>query len=321
MSNLKDASKHFYQLLALLERQHPADPKIGCADTPKREPYRFAYFPSLGFELNDCVQPNPSLLKCRPAHTQPVYFFQHFGLLGPNGALPTHLTEFAIDRIRHHDDHSWSDFLNLFHHRFFELLYRAWTQSKPYANQHQGRNVFFRCLFDLLGDDDLTIAPFQSSHHKHQEGVEKALSHSLGVKVKLKTLVGQWLSIPRDHRYGLSADRARLGRNITLGQRVWCVQSKVCIQVGPLSWGQYSSLQPQAKGLAQFQQRVTKLLGLELDWDYTLIVSGNELPDPLLSRGLQLGRSIWLGRKAHQTTAQVTRPQPPLQSLSTCSAS
>src|SRR5690606_41925613 len=37
-----------------------------------------------------------------------------FGLFGPNGALPLHLTELAYERRRHKDDATIVDFLNLF---------------------------------------------------------------------------------------------------------------------------------------------------------------------------------------------------------------
>ena len=40
-----------------------------------------------------------------------------FGLLGPNGPLPLHLTEYARDRLRNSDDPTMARFLDLFHHR------------------------------------------------------------------------------------------------------------------------------------------------------------------------------------------------------------
>ena len=41
-----------------------------------------------------------------------------FGLLGPNGPLPLHLTEYVRERLRHHADPTFARFLDLFHHRF-----------------------------------------------------------------------------------------------------------------------------------------------------------------------------------------------------------
>ena len=57
-----------------------------------------------------------------------------FGLLGPNGPLPLHLTEYARERLRHAGDPTLSRFLDLFHHRFLALFYRAWAQAQPTVN-------------------------------------------------------------------------------------------------------------------------------------------------------------------------------------------
>src|SRR5262249_52451180 len=56
------------------------------------------------------------------------------GLLGPQGALPLHTT---VDAKRWSDerDDSFARFLDLFHHRFLQLFFRAWADSRPVA-QH-----------------------------------------------------------------------------------------------------------------------------------------------------------------------------------------
>ena len=58
-----------------------------------------------------------------------------FGLLGPNGPMPIHITEYARDRLRHAGDPTLSRFLDLFHHRFLALFYRAWAQAQPHVNR------------------------------------------------------------------------------------------------------------------------------------------------------------------------------------------
>ena len=59
---------------------------------------------------------------------------QHgFGVFGPNGALPLHLTEVAYSREHQADDPAFSDFVNAFQHRFASLFYRAWAGADPSA--------------------------------------------------------------------------------------------------------------------------------------------------------------------------------------------
>ena len=54
-----------------------------------------------------------------------------FGLFGPDGPLPLHLTEYARDRSRNHRDPSLQRFADIFHHRALSLFYRAWANSRP----------------------------------------------------------------------------------------------------------------------------------------------------------------------------------------------
>ena len=53
----------------------------------------------------------------------------------PNGPLPIHFTEYARERLRMPDDPTLSRFLDLFHHRFLALFYRAWAQAQPHVNR------------------------------------------------------------------------------------------------------------------------------------------------------------------------------------------
>ena len=54
-----------------------------------------------------------------------------FGLFGPDGPLPLHLTEYARDRRRNHRDPTFERFADLFHHRALSLFYRAWANAQP----------------------------------------------------------------------------------------------------------------------------------------------------------------------------------------------
>jgi len=61
-------------------------------------------------------------------------FVNFMGMLGPNGPLPLHLTDFARDRERNHDDPTLARFLDLFNHRMVSLFYRAWAATQMTAN-------------------------------------------------------------------------------------------------------------------------------------------------------------------------------------------
>ncbi|MGV8763016.1 type VI secretion system baseplate subunit TssG, partial [Pseudomonas aeruginosa] len=53
-----------------------------------------------------------------------------FGLTGPNGPLPLHLTEYARERQRNVNDATFKRFMDVFHHRLLTLFYRAWAEAR-----------------------------------------------------------------------------------------------------------------------------------------------------------------------------------------------
>ncbi len=116
----------FFQALRRLECLSPESPRLGESGSPQEDPIRLGQEPSLAF--------SPSTLSgLRPgAGGRPPRLMVHFmGLLGPNGPLPLHITEFARDRLRNSDDPTFARFLDVFHHRMLSLFYRAWAVSQP----------------------------------------------------------------------------------------------------------------------------------------------------------------------------------------------
>ena len=66
-----------------------------------------------------------------------------FGLLGPNGPMPLHITEYVRERLRNAGDPTLSKFLDIFHHRFISLFYRAWAQAQPFVNHDRPKSDRF----------------------------------------------------------------------------------------------------------------------------------------------------------------------------------
>jgi type VI secretion system protein ImpH len=152
----------------------------------------------------------------RPAQGSPRLGVRFFGLLGPQGPMPLHVTEYVRERLRQHGDPTLTHFLDLFHHRLLTLFYNAWAQAQPTVH------------FDRPADDRYTAwlgsssrpaaggqrraqrdIPGPSSRpavhpRRHPEALCKVLRQFFGVGVSLRTHVGQWLDIQ-------GADRSRLG--------------------------------------------------------------------------------------------------------------
>ena len=116
----------FYQAMRMLERVFDDAPGFGRSMRLSDDPVRLSQKPSLRFAPASLDEFSES--EKGDYHKLSVRFF---GLGGPNGALPLHLTEYVRDRIRHHDDHTLASFLDVFHHRMLSLFYRAWADAQP----------------------------------------------------------------------------------------------------------------------------------------------------------------------------------------------
>ena len=120
----------FYQTLRRLECLYDRQAALGTALRPVDEPVRLGQDPDLAFA------PAPlASLEFGKDGAPPRLQVRLFGLLGPNGPLPIHLTEYVRHRLRHASDPTLSRFLDLFHHRFLALFYRAWAQAQPHVNR------------------------------------------------------------------------------------------------------------------------------------------------------------------------------------------
>ena len=130
--------------LRLVERSHPASPRLGEARRPADDVVRCEQPPHLNFAPNDVATFAP-----KSGGRMRLEQFG-FGAFGPNGALPHHLTEYAFERRRHHDDATISDFVNLFQHRLITLFYRAWSASDPAASRSRPADAEFATVVGAL---------------------------------------------------------------------------------------------------------------------------------------------------------------------------
>ena len=115
----------FYALLRRVDVLRPDAPRTGEALRPRQEALRLGQAPELDFAAAPLQALQPQ------SGAPPRLTVRFFGLLGPQGPMPLHFTEFVRERLRHHDDATLAHFLDLFHHRMLSLFYRAWAQTQP----------------------------------------------------------------------------------------------------------------------------------------------------------------------------------------------
>lgn len=116
---------------------------------------------------------------------------------------------------------------------------------------------------------------------------------------------GQWLEIEPRNRTRLEDNRNnQLGFTTVVGERVWDIQSKFRLRLGPLDYGQFldflpdRSPFPERKALYLLAHLVRLFVGLALDFDAQLVLKRGEVPDCRLEGGSQfgarLGWNTWL---------------------------
>lgn len=322
----------FYQAVDLLERLPQAAPS-------HRQPsLRFQTPASTAFPTSeiDSVQPATG--------DEPARMVVSFmGLTGPSGVLPQHYTEQLIQLKRRlrgaakHALHAWYD---LFSNRFIGQIYRAWAGrriDRGIVNGDANRlepDRFTNSLHSLAGvgapslrdrlqvrdkTEEWTIdrisdqalarhAGVLSRRQRPAAQIEAVLTDYFQAPIKLLPFQGQWLSLEDADRtrVGLRGQSNQLGVDAVLGGRVWDLQSRVRLRVGPLSRERFeqflpdTSTGPQRRRFQLLCQMTRLLLGPCIDLDVQLVLEQSSVPrlQSLSASGHRLGWDAWLTSEA-----------------------
>lgn len=296
----------FYQAMRRLEAAWPGRPRFGRSSRPAQDPLRLAQEPSVIFAPS-------TLAGWEPAKDErPTRLLVHFfGLFGPDGPLPLHLTEYARDRRRNHRDPTFQRFADIFHHRALSLFYRAWANARPtvsFDRPEDDRFALYTGALIGLGMDslrnrdampDLTKLHFAghlANQTRHAEGLGSILSAFFHMPVRIECFIGTWLTLPAADRtrLGSSPRTASLARTALLGERSWTRQHKFRVVFGPLSLEEYLRLLPGGLSFHRLVPIVRNYAGDTLIWDVNLILRRDEVPPTELGRTGRLGWTTWL---------------------------
>lgn len=299
----------FFQAMRRLEAVHrdSADrPRFGEGLRPADEPLRLGQEPSLSFPASSLAGLASS------AEGPPRLLVNFFGLLGPNGPLPLHLTEYTRDRQRNADDPTMARFFDLFHHRMLMFFYRAWAAGQPTVSRDLPATDRFELYVGALvalglaslrhrdAFPDLAKLHFAgrlAPHHRNAEGLEAMVGDFFDVPARIQSFMGEWIDLPADRRWRLGADTGvgRLGMSSMLGARTWTRQQKFRLVVGPLGRAKFQSLLPGGSALPKLAAMVRTYVGDEMHWDLRLILE-EKVEEPFRLGQSRLSWTAWLGK-------------------------
>lgn len=307
----------FFQLVRLLERTAAADQRtaVGSDTAPEHEFARFSVHPGLSHPAGEVTRVTSH--KDGP----PGIEVSFMGLTGPNGVLPDHYTSLILNRIRANDS-TLREFLDLFHHRVLSMFYRASGKYRfafGYRTSREDGHTddFTFALRSLTGQGTdglsnrsaadpavLQFAGLFSRSVRSAESLRAVLATYFELPIRILQFTGQWLRLSADQQTQLRIEPGqfnRLGQDTVIGERVFDVQSRFSVLVGPVDQNTFRRFLPDRSDLKDLCQLVRRFVGTEFDFDVRFVLPPDQVPGTTLGghsdHGSRLGWNTWLSSR------------------------
>lgn len=162
----------------------------------------------------------------------------------------------------------------------------------------------------------LRYAGLLSQRPRSAANLEALLTDYFLVPAEVQQFQGQWLELEDSDQSQLGSNEptAMLGTGAIVGPRVWNVQGKFRVRLGPLSYEQFCAFFPDRaptksrKAFFLLSQIVRLFVGPEFDFDIQLTLRREEVPPTRLAAddeiGPRLGWNTWLCNSAPAEDAE-----------------
>ena len=299
----------FFQAVRLIERMRPDAARVGHQGPVAREAIRFRPALNFGFAPSDVE----SIAEVGEGFEITTTFLGLYGAVSP---LPNYFTEQLLEQ---EEESLLREFVDLFHHRLISLFYRAWEKYR-FASGFApgGRDLVSRRLLGLLAIDPdrlpaghrvpairlLGLAGVLTQVPHSAASIRAAVAeHFEGVPVGLESFIGRWTAVPDDQRARLGAANARLGRDLTVGDRVFDRGCTFRVALGPLGLDDFLSFLPGGPRIQELREIVDLVNGDGLDYEVELSLRAEETPPVRLGvEPARLGWCSWLGKPERSDT-------------------
>jgi type VI secretion system protein ImpH len=292
----------YFSLLRHLERTFKDQPRIGDSAAAREEFVRFGQDPFMEFPASNVARVDHDEEKTLKV------FVRHLGLLGPQGALPLATTEEAYHYALAEDD-AFPRFLDLFNHRFIQLFFRAWADSRPIV-QHDRPDAdrFVAYLGSAIGIGSrpyrnldsvpdaakLSFAGLLGAQAKSASRLAAAIRGIFKVKAEVEEFVGSRLVIETSEWTVLGRGYNVLGEDALLGRSIFSVQDKIRIRIFSENLAQYVRFLPTGDLCEPLADLVFFYNGEQLDYDVELAIPAGAAEPVRLGRFGQLGWTTWM---------------------------
>jgi type VI secretion system protein ImpH len=302
----------FFELLRRLETKGV---RFGRAGGPDLEPARLGQRVRLNFATQDVARFVPGV-DGGPAKVD----VEVIGLLGPEGAMPLHMTRWIMARLSDRwfsggqdtetSDTTFLDFCNMLQHRMLALYWRGWADARPEVQIEMGSGGRLQAMLNAMAgvglpgvaavsavssDSGLAVR-FATSLASAVNGTERLtryLADLLDAPVALVEFLGHWLDIPAPLQTRLGQQHAGLGTGAVIGARTFQRQTRAELRVGPLSLAMYQRLLADKTLRSDLRRAIRFVAGEDIQFDLRLVLARDAIPDPRLGQ-CRLGRTTWV---------------------------
>lgn len=302
----------FYKAVELLEKFAPGKKKMGQTLEPDKEPVRFSVKPGFAFPASDIAG-----LKEKKGDGHSKMEVAFMGLIGPSGLLPNWYNELAIERAKA-KDHTFVEFLNIFHHRLITLFYLAWKKQRFPENYQPGAgDRLSRYILSLAGlgtsgmvgmlglpRESLTFySGLLSLPVASAASIEAAIEYFSGADTHVDQFVQRNVPLEEDDCTRLGSANARLGSDAVCGTQVKECQTKFRVNIGPAGFKKYMRLMPVGDLLLPVFSLIRYMVGIEFEFEIRVFLKKEEVPQCVLGQGgpdaAILGWTTWASTPGH----------------------
>jgi len=291
----------FFATMRRLERINPQRPRIGDSSTRREEFVDLGQDPYLEF-------PASNLSRVVADNQRLKVYVKFLGLLGPQGALPLTTTEESLLWFVMRDE-AFPRFLDLFNHRFLQLFFRAWADSRPIAQHDRPKDDrFIAYIGSMIGVGSpihrnrdsvpeharLAYAGLIAPQAKSASRLKGFISGLFDVDVEVDEFVGTWLNFEPSDRSRLGQSSSTLGTDLSVGASIFSVQDKIRIRIFTKDIDQYQRFLPTGDLCEPLADAVFFYIGDQLDWETELAIPAGKVVASRLGSFGRVGYTSWM---------------------------
>lgn len=308
----------FFDKVRLLEDAFPEAAQVGTARSVREEAVRFHSSTRLCFPPRDVESVRWETLDGNRQRCHLTVTF--LGLSGTTSPLPPAYLREMIDDEADGGDRRLSGFLDIFNHRIVSLYFRAWKKYRGHLRRDPDASEGTTRLMLALGGQDAALSRTEPDSGEEDElrrllpmlgpltrrvrsaaAVESCVQVLLGgTPVEIRAWIPRWLKIPERQLCRLGSACSRLGKDLTLGERVRDRSGRCEVRIGPVDLERFKSLYPGQLLWKRLHRLLRRSLPPALEYQLVVILERDRAGESTaLGDGSgRLGRDTWLGTPA-----------------------